>query len=229
MLFRSIFSNSAFSMGYRDTITASCYRFTSTLSRSRCGNSVTPISGNGKLGFKGIDSQSWNWIGLFLPLLAISPLLAMQGTLLMRKPHLQFFPLAIFAAIYFLNEKINDVDSCGLKTNRDRIYWVHPFWIIAIAIAFVALIFGSPWLAHFCAIVIVGVWAFAARPYFSSVRILGICGLLGVTLPPPFGWDRGLIQGLQALSSIACSRLMDLTGIIHVRRGNIIEVASKQL
>ena len=145
------------------------------------------------------------------------------------KPHLQFFPLAIFAAIYFLNEKINDVDSCGLKTNRDRIYWVHPFWIIAIAIAFVALIFGSPWLAHFCAIVIVGVWAFAARPYFSSVRILGICGLLGVTLPPPFGWDRGLIQGLQALSSIACSRLMDLTGIIHVRRGNIIEVASKQL
>jgi exosortase len=58
---------------------------------------------------------------------------------------------------------------------------------------------------------------------------VGICGLLLVTLPPPFGWDKQLVSGLQSLSSFACSRLMDLTQILHVRRGNIIDISSKPL
>ena len=44
----------------------------------------------------------WTWIALALPLLALAPLLYMQSRVLMLKPHLQFFPIAILAAIYFL-------------------------------------------------------------------------------------------------------------------------------
>jgi exosortase len=95
--------------------------------------------------------------------------------------------------------------------------------------AMLALYLGSPWLSHFVAIMLVGTWALLARPGLSVLRIVGICGLLVVTLPAPLGWDKRLISGLQSFSSFACSRLMDLTYIVHVRRGNIIEVPSKPL
>ena len=165
----------------------------------------------------------WNWIALILPLIALSPLLYMQCRLLMQKPHLQFFPLAIAACVYFLGQ--SDESKGYFRSGA----WVIGAWILSILSAMLALYLGSPWLAHVVAIMLVGTWALLARPGLSVLRVVGICGLLVVTLPAPLGWDKRLISGLQSFSSFACSRLMDLTNIVHVRRGNIIEVPSKPL
>jgi exosortase len=167
--------------------------------------------------------RRWNWIALILPLIALSPLLYMQCCLLMQKPHLQFFPLAIAACVYFLGQ------SDAIKSHLRPGALVIGAWILSVFSAMLALYLGSPWLAHFVAIMLVGTWALLARPGLSLLRIVGICGLLVVTLPAPLGWDKRLISGLQSFSSFACSRLMDLTNIVHVRRGNIIEVPSKPL
>lgn len=167
----------------------------------------------------------WTWIALVLPLIALAPLLYMQSRVLMLKPHLQFFPIAILAAVYFLNN-----EKAGLPNSSasDR-GWGFPCWIAVVVISIAAVYLGSPWLAHFCAIALVFTWGLIARPQITTLRLAGIAGLLLVTLPPPFGWDKQLVSGLQSLSSICCSRLMDLTQIIHVRRGNVIEIASKPL
>lgn len=147
----------------------------------------------------------------------------MQCRLLMQKPHLQFFPLAIAACVYFLGQ--SDESKGYFRPGA----WVIGAWILSILSAMLALYLGSPWLAHVVAIMLVGTWALLARPGLSVLRVVGICGLLVVTLPAPLGWDKRLISGLQSFSSFACSRLMDLTNIVHVRRGNIIEVPSKPL
>ena len=165
----------------------------------------------------------WNWIALILPLIALSPLLYMQCRILIQKPHLQFFPLAIAACVYFLGQ--SDESKGYFRPGA----WVIGAWILSMLSAMLALYLGSPWLAHVVAIMLVGTWAFLARPGLSVLRVVGICGLLVVTLPAPLGWDKRLISGLQSFSSFACSRLMDLTNIVHVRRGNIIEVPSKPL
>lgn len=173
-----------------------------------------------------VGQKRWLWIALILPLLSLAPLLYMQCRLLMLKPHLQFFPLAIAASIYFLNEPKAEGTSVRLGGTRD---WAFFGWLATIVFCLLALYLGSPWLAHLCAILLTASWAIVARPSLSLLRIVGVFGLLLVTLPPPFGWDKFLIGGLQAVSSFACSRLMDLTQILHVRRGNIIEIASKPL
>lgn len=165
----------------------------------------------------------WTWIALILPLIALSPLLYMQCQILIQKPHLQFFPLAVAACIYFLGQ------SDGYRSYIRPVVVVIGAWILSVLTAMLALYLGSPWLAQFVAIMLVGTWALLARPGLSVLRIVGICGLLVVTLPAPLGWDKRLISGLQSFSSFACSRLMDLTNIVHVRRGNIIEVPSKPL
>jgi exosortase len=141
----------------------------------------------------------------------------------MQKPHLQFFPLAIAACVYFLGQ--SDESKGYFRPGA----LVIGAWILSMLSAMLALYLGSPWLAHVVAIMLVGTWAFLARPGLSVLRVVGICGLLVVTLPAPLGWDKRLISGLQSFSSFACSRLMDLTNIVHVRRGNIIEVPSKPL
>lgn len=169
----------------------------------------------------GLDA--WTWATLVLPLLALSPLLAIQASGLMQKPHLQFFPLAILGAAYFLRPNAEPDSEAASRSGLISL------WIGAILLCIAALILVSPWLAHVCFVVMVGVWALGARPNLSVLRVVGICGLIAVTLPPPFGWDQVLVQALQAISSVVCSRLMDITGILHVRRGNIIEIASKPL
>lgn len=193
------------------------------MSREAVGGGYEGEDASGKSGVVGGYEVAWWFCAFLLPLIALSPLLWMQGAVLMGKPHMQFFPLVILGAVYFLRGESEPAVS------RNPRKWVKWLWIGGCVVAAVALFLGSPWLAQGCMIGMVGVWALGARPHFSVLRITGIVGLLSVALPPPFGLDHRLVQGLQSLSSLVCSRLMDCAGIVHVRRGNIIEIASKPL
>ena len=180
----------------------------------------------------GVDSRSrsdrphcWDWFSLILPLLAVSPLLYLQAIILWRKQHLQFFPLAFFVAAWFIrNEGTTLLALPKWRSNAAVI-----LAIFGIACCYAAFGLYSSWLAHFALIVLTFAWCLGKFANLSVVRILGICGLLAVTLPPPYNGDRLVVQGLQSLSTSVSSRLMDVTQILHLRSGNVIDILSKSL
>ncbi len=167
-------------------------------------------------------ADRWTLYALVLPLCGLTILLALEAMFLWEKQHLQFFPLAVAAAIWFLAKEgeMRHVVSAG----RRRFAWI--LASLGIFIAAVAILLSSPWLAHATAILLVFSWGLGCFGNLTVLRLLGICGLLMVTLPAPFDWDEKLVHALQALSSTICSRIMDMAAIIHVQRGNIIEIAS---
>ena len=169
----------------------------------------------------------WDWYALILPLVAISPLLYLQSIFLMEKEHLQFFPLA-FAAVgwFFYHEGFL---SPRTTTSLFRSRFAFVFSSLGIVLSGLSLFSISPWLAHLSVVVLIFGWAFGRFSSLSPLRVLGICGLILVTVPAPAGWDHILVQQLQSLSSTICSELMNITGILHVKRGNIIEILSKPL
>lgn len=179
------------------------------------------------LGIGGIVIDRWDWFALILPAVALSPLLYLQSWFLWEKEHLQFFPLAFGAAAWFFwNEGKRDENHLVLGLRRTLSFTGA---VASILVAIFALIIVSPWLAHFACVLLIFFWAYRKFASMSMLRVLGICGLMVVTIPPPFGLDHKLVRSLQTLSSTICSRLMDATNILHVKRGNVMEIASKQL
>ncbi len=79
-------------------------------------------------------------------------------------------------------------------------------------------------LSHVALVLVIWAWAIGRFSTLSVIRISWICGLMAITIPAPMGWDHKLVQFLQYFSSSVCSRLMDIAGIVHLKRGNIIEL-----
>ncbi|MFY7968104.1 MAG: hypothetical protein ACOVNV_03380, partial [Pirellulaceae bacterium] len=88
------------------------------------------------------------WILAILALLGLSPLLVLEGRNLWQQEHLQFYPLAWTAAVYFLWTQISGAQQ---PTRLRR--------LVALATASAGAVVGlaaawyfSPWLAHLSAI-----------------------------------------------------------------------------
>ena len=167
----------------------------------------------------------WDLFALVLPLIAVSPLLYRQANFLWARQHLQFFPLAFFAAAWFI--RAEGIPNPYLSKRRSNV--ALGLSILGIACCYGAIISYSPWLAHLALIVLVFAWCLGKFANLSNIRILGICGLLAVTLPPPNNRDQLLVQALQSLSTTVSSRLMDINQILHVQSGNVIDIQSKSL
>jgi len=165
------------------------------------------------------------WILAVLALLGLSPLLVLEGRNLWQQEHLQFYPLAWTAAVYFLWTQIGGAQQ---PTRLRR--------VVALATASAGAVVGlaaawyfSPWLAHLSAIL----W-FAFLAFLQCVRapmgsILAMVGLLAITLPLPFNLDNELILWLQQLSTWATAALMDGLAIPYSRQGTILQLEDKRL
>jgi exosortase len=154
----------------------------------------------------------------------MSQLLFSQAFFLLEKEHLQFYPIAFAAAIYFLyQEGTIDVRKMRSLTVGTCLGFT------AVALTLAALFLHSSWLSHLVLVFSIWAWAIGRFGNLSIFRITGICSLMAITVPAPLGWDHKLVQFLQYFSSTVCSRLMDVAGIIHLKRGNIIELVSKPL
>jgi exosortase len=143
----------------------------------------------------------------------------------MEKRHMQFFPLAFVAIGWFLHETANS----GFSASDSRRRLAIGVTLTGIALGGAALFFRSIWLAHFTLIILLFGWAIVRFEQLTLQRLLGICGLGIITVPPPLSWDEKLVHQLQYLSSLACSKLMDVAGFVHVLRGNTIEISDRQL
>ncbi len=158
-------------------------------------------------------------------MIAVSPLLYLQATILWSKQHLQFFPLAVLAAAWFIRtEGIPFLSLSKARANASLV-----LCIVGMFICSSAILLYSSWLAHVASIVLVFAWSLGKFANLSVLRILGICGLLAVALPPPNNGDKLVVQSLQSLSTTVSSLLMDVTHIQHVQSGNVIDIESKSL
>lgn len=167
----------------------------------------------------------WTWYSLILPLAAMSLLLYLEGIFLWEKQHLQFFPLALAAAAYFLIQEGNE----SVAPSTMRRWLAVGIATLGIVAAAMAVLLSSAWLAHAIAIALLFAWGLGKFGNLTPLRLVGIAGLVAVTLPAPFDWDERLIHSLQALSSNICCKLMDIFGIVYVQQGNILEIASQPL
>ena len=167
----------------------------------------------------------WDWFCLILPLLAVSPLLYLQATILWSKQHLQFFPLAFLAAAWFI--RTEGVPHLTLSMRRTNVALL--LSLVGIGCCFGSVALYSSWLAHLALLMLVFAWCLGKFANLSTLRILGICGLMAVTLPPPNNGDKLVVQSLQSLSTTVSSLLMDVTHILHVQSGNVIDIDSKSL
>ena len=168
---------------------------------------------------------TWDLFALIIPFIAISPLLYLQSMFLWEKEHLQFYPLAFAAAAFFLyTEGAPDGLVIGWRRHIAVACSVATMGLVALSLVII-----SPWMAQFALVLLIFNWALGRFGKLTPLRILGICGLIAVTVPAPGGWDHRLVQSLQQLSSTICSHLMDATNVLHIKRGNIIEIVSKPL
>ena len=167
----------------------------------------------------------WDWCCLVLPLVALSPLLYLQATFLWSKQHLQFFPLAFLAAGWFIRTEGVSFLALSKRRTRTSIF----LWAVGLFCCCGAILLFSSWAAHMALIVLVFAWCLGKFANLTTLRILGICGLLSVALPPPNNRDQILVRSLQSLSTNVSSWLMDITNILHVQSGNVIDIESKSL
>src|SRR5439155_1376873 len=73
----------------------------------------------------------------------------------------------------------------------------------------------------------------AALPQAAGGRklvraVLPAIVLLLLVIPPPFGLDNRLVNGLQTLTSKCGNYILDYLGVLHLPSGNLIEVAGKR-
>jgi exosortase len=172
-----------------------------------------------------IRLDRWDWYAIVLPMIALAPLLFSQAIFLWSREHMQFFPLAICAACSFFYREGQSKALLSLVRVRQS-------WILsgmATLLCLIALVLFSSWMAHTASVLLCVSWAFGRFGNLTPLRICGICGLLAVTIPLPLEMDRTLVQVLQGLSANISSRLMNLAGVLHFQKGNIIEIAAKPL
>jgi exosortase len=156
----------------------------------------------------------------FGSMIALSPLLLLEGFRLWAEPHFQFFPISIgFALWLLLREKKK---PCGSRL-------VLPVIVIGLLIGIVAQILFSPLAAHCGAWVIACGWFLRSCPTTPWTRILGIWGTTLLCIPPPGNLDKKLISTLQIASSAVCESVLDVLQIPVLREGNVIELMEKRL
>ncbi len=169
--------------------------------------------------------SSWDIVVLVVPVLAISALLMTQAKFLWSKQHMQFFPLAYAAAVWFIyKEGKHDSFATGYRSVVSILASVS-----GIACAYAAILIQSSWLGNFAFDVLLFAWCLGRFANMSVLRVVGICSLLLVALPPPFDLDLSMIQWLQGVSTWVSTRLLDVLSINHVHNGNVIAIQAKSL
>jgi exosortase len=172
--------------------------------------------------------NQWDWLSLVLPTLLLLPQLLIQARFLNTIRHLQFYPLAIAATVFFTYTEFQKGNQQhGLKPWRRIVgYTFLPF---AWSLVCLASLTDNHWLAHVAIVTCVATWGLVALPGTSVWRWCGIFSITAVTIPIPFSFDHQLIRLLQAVSSRLASMISDIILIPHLPTGNIIELPSRQL
>lgn len=156
---------------------------------------------------------------------AFAPLLGLQAYQLWQRPHYQFFPLVLVSAAVLLWTRRAEWTQPTPQRSVGALWLYAAGWcLLALAI----FIF-SPWLAALGAYATVAALVTHLGGFRGLKNTLPIFLFLALVIPLPIYFDQRLVSSLQDLASVLSSKLLDLFRIIHVRRGNIVEIPGREL
>ena len=172
-----------------------------------------------------VEGLEWGIIASYLlAILAQYPMLDLYKIHLMAEPHYHsaIFAIAATIAIAVIRWPRGQAVQIQQSTTANVL-----LLLSLVAIGF-SILFNEPWMSALSAMLIVT--SFLARiPDGDTNGSLWYAALpLYVFLYLPFGLDRHLVTSLQSYSAGYTSRLLDLFGVGHYMKGNVLEVPNLQ-
>jgi len=160
-------------------------------------------------------------VALFL---AHLPLLVAHGFALWGRPHYQFFPIVLAGAGLLAWPALKAAwPGTGATPGRTTWLLLGLNWLMLAT----ALVLDSPWLGAVAFLVLLVALVHGLGGWTLLRATLPALIFLLLIIPPPFGLDQRLVNGLQTLTSKCGSYVLDYFGVLHLQQGNLIEVAGK--
>lgn len=162
----------------------------------------------------------------FLFALGYAPLLGLFFLNLWRRPHYQFFPLAILGAVFLAWSRLRDM-------RRPRVPGERGVGLIFLAgsllLLLLATVCWSPWLGSLAALtgLVSMLWCRGGRKLLTAM--LPALVLLLTIIPPPLSADTRLVQQMRVLAVNGSSSVLDSLGVTHALSGNVIEIPGQRL
>lgn len=165
------------------------------------------------------------WAGMVA--FGFAPLLIRFGGEQWARPHYQFFPLMILAAVFVAWQRIHELPKGEITPGRPAI--AHAMLTLSLAMLLAAAVLWSGRLA--AATVMLSLVAFFWRVGgWRMLRELLPAGiLLALIIGPPVGIADDLLQGLREIAVWTSSRVLLWLGVIHTETGTVLEIPGKRL
>ena len=176
-------------------------------------------------------SQRFNWPTWLLVagiVIGLAPLLWKHGARLLSEAEYQYFPFVIAAVIWLLWTRWKEAgDSIGPRTTAGSACEV-----LALGSSFllfcVALLFYNHMMAAGAAMLLGAAGVLVLLRHRHIHGIWGVWALLWLCIPIPIYAD-DVTTSLQRTSSFLSSQFLDLMGINHLMRGNVLHLPDRQL
>ncbi len=170
------------------------------------------------------DLRTSALLAMFLPLLGMIPLLALQAQSLFQQPRYFYFPLVIAIGAWLLFRTGGSRMATGLRAHIALC-----LSILGIGLAVLGTFWFSPWIVQFGSVVVIFAWALGSFAKTAWTRIFAICCLFAVAVPPPGTIDNSINSRLQSVVSWGCNGFLDAVGIPNIVEGNLMEISDKKI
>ena len=164
------------------------------------------------------DNERRLWFVFFVIVgMTYASLLIEHGQRLWTRDYFQFYPVFVAGVLYLTFQRFRE----GVLPPK-RSWRIEPVsMFVGLAIVPLALWITSPLLAAASFLLVGNSLLCGNRSARQAWR------LLVLLIPLPFGRDRWFVQELQQISSAKASVLLDVVGVPHLMRGNVLELTDK--
>lgn len=157
--------------------------------------------------------------------LAHLPMLLLHAEQLWKKPHYQFFPLALAGSVFLAYSRLKGMGPL----EPAKPIWCYPFVALFLLLLAASAVINSPWVAAVTSLFTVMAAILGVGGWPLAKRLMPAWLLLWLTIPLPNRLDQTVINGLQAFTARWSSQVLDMLGVLHVLSGNVVEIAEKKL
>jgi len=151
-----------------------------------------------------------------LALVAQMPLLALYLIWIWRFEHYQYFPFLLLAVGGLAWSRVTR--PIQYPTGKLSI----AFFVASMAILFIGCAINSAWFASVSFFLLVASFMIAHGMFYLCIPLLLLIRL-------PLNYDVLIITSLQSLTTRLSSFVLDLASVPHLARGNVIELADREL
>lgn len=171
---------------------------------------------------------TWQWdlLAGLLPGLALTPMLVFQAAALSSRDAMRFFPLPL---LLLLGLTLWRLRGAQLSQDSRRMWFAIGLMVLTAATYAYAVWVFSPWLAHLALLLGFIAWGLGRLGNQHWAGVVGLAGLIAVTLPLPWGWDAGFSSWLQSSAAWCTGKALDALAIPVLQTGSLVETRNLQL